>query len=245
MLPLQALNQIARDLTYQGTPFILGASRRSHSHSVVKALKAAKRRGRGIRRLITLCGTVTQLVAENDRRLVLESDDDADIDLENADGDGDEGDDAESREEMKRQVFQLLAYISTFSRFRTGHFRRRNRDYQSYLELIKLIPSLKDVIADPGHEGSRMDYYAQVRCQLNLLCDFSHRCHSKLLEGANNARSDDTSRVKSAVASLLNNRASGRPNVPLDLDTRDQRGLQNDVTGRLLCPIKYDWDDAE
>ncbi|KAF9780716.1 hypothetical protein BJ322DRAFT_1011640, partial [Thelephora terrestris] len=102
--------------------------------------------------------------------------------------------------------------------------RRRNRDYQSYLELVKLIPSLKDRIADP-HEGSRMLYYAQ------------------LLDGANNARSDDLSRVKSGIASLLNNRTNGPPNPPLDLDTRDGRGLQNDITGKLLCPVIYDWDD--
>ena len=71
-----------------------------------------------------------------------------------------------------------------------------------------------------------------------------HYASSQLLDGANNARSDDISRVKSGIASLLNTRPGGtRPDPPLDQDTRDGRGLQNDLTGRLLCPIKYDWDD--
>ncbi|KAJ3975900.1 hypothetical protein EV361DRAFT_959110 [Lentinula raphanica] len=26
-------------------------------------------------------------------------------------------------------------------------------------------------------------------------------------------------------------------------NTRDNRGLQNDITGRLLCPVEFDWDD--
>ncbi|KAF9789312.1 hypothetical protein BJ322DRAFT_1208558 [Thelephora terrestris] len=171
-------------------------------------VKLARRSGRGIRRLVTLCGTPTQLVAEYDRRL-LESEPDGDggNDGNSGDDDGDvDGDEhltAENKEEIKR---------------------RRNREYQSYLKLIKLIPSLKERIADPREE-LRIIYYAQ------------------LVDGANNARSDDLSRVKSGVASLLNNRTNGAPNPPLDLDTRDGRGLQNDVTGRLLCPVIYDWDD--
>ena len=64
-----------------------------------------------------------------------------------------------------------------------------------------------------------------------------------MLDGANNARSDDVIRVKSGIASLLNNREISPITPPLDPDTRDSRGLQNDFTGRLLCPIKYDWED--
>ena len=73
--------------------------------------------------------------------------------------------------------------------------------------------------------------------------DFAYRCPPQLLDGANDARSDDLSRVKSGIASLLNNRTNLPVHPSLDLDVRDGRGLQNDFTGRLLCPIKYDWDD--
>ena len=66
---------------------------------------------------------------------------------------------------------------------------------------------------------------------------------SQLHDGANNARSDDTSQVKSGIMSLLNNRRENCAEPPLDPDTRDGRGLYNDFTSRLLCPIKYAWDD--
>ena len=36
---------------------------------IVLAIGAQVRSGRGIRRLVTLCGSITELVAENDRRL--------------------------------------------------------------------------------------------------------------------------------------------------------------------------------
>ena len=65
----------------------------------------------------------------------------------------------------------------------------------------------------------------------------------QLLDGANNAQSNDTARVKPIIAALLNNQENSPPRPLLKLDTRDGRGLQNDFTGRLLCPIKYDWED--
>lgn len=126
--------------------------------------------------------------------------------------------------------------------FLTAQARRHDCDYQSYLELVKLLPSLKDKIADP-HEGSRILHYSWVSRLLDLPWDLAHCCLLQLLDGANNARSDDTARVKPIIASLLNNRMNGPAIPPLDLDTRDGCGLQNDFTGRLLCPIKYDWDD--
>ena len=121
--------------------------------------------------------------------------------------------------------------------------RCRDRNYQSYLKLIKLVPSLKDRITDP-HEGSRMLYYAQVRQPSGSTLNRPSSYNSyQLQDGANSARSDDISRVKSGVAILLNNRTDNPVNPPLDPGTRDGRGLQNDFTGRLLCPVKYDWDD--
>ena len=72
-----------------------------------------KRSGRGIRRLITLCGSITQLIAENDRRLASNgggendndednsSDDDDDDNDGNDDEDGD-GNRAEKKQEIKR-----------------------------------------------------------------------------------------------------------------------------------------------
>lgn len=46
------------------------------------AMRQVIRSGRGIRRLVTLFGTIRQLVKENDRRLLGSSDDDDDDDDE-------------------------------------------------------------------------------------------------------------------------------------------------------------------
>jgi hypothetical protein len=63
-----------------------------------------------------------------------------------------------------------------------------------------------------------------------------------LQSGANDAHSDDTSRLKIAVADWLNNRM---PGIRLSAKGKEERGISNDVTGRLLCPIDFDWDDPK
>ena len=73
-----------------------------------------KRSGRGIRRLITLCGSITQLIAESDRCLASngdgENDDDEDNDSDNDDDDDDNDDEdsdgnrAEKKQEIKRRA---------------------------------------------------------------------------------------------------------------------------------------------
>lgn len=70
----------------------------------------ARHRGRGIRRLVTLCGTVTQLIVEYDRCLLeSESDGDGGDDGGSSNGgdnaNGDEHLTAENKEEIKRLVF--------------------------------------------------------------------------------------------------------------------------------------------
>ena len=69
-------------------------------YSAAQKIRAIINSGRGIRRLVTLCGTITQLVSENDRRLPgSESENDED----NDDGDDDDEDmSPEKKEEVKR-----------------------------------------------------------------------------------------------------------------------------------------------
>lgn len=65
----------------------------------------------------------------------------------------------------------------------------------------------------------------------------------QLQKGANDARSDDVRRIKEELANWINQTFS--PTTPLSLKQRDDRGLQNNITGRLLCPIEHSWDDDE
>ena len=71
-----------------------------------------RRSGRGIRQLVTLSGSITQLIAENDRRLVSNSDSDSDNDDDdddnasnNGDGDDEDGneDDGGNGNQTKKQ----------------------------------------------------------------------------------------------------------------------------------------------
>ena len=61
--------------------------------SIAPELKEIKKRGRGIRRLVTLCGPISHLLAENDWRI-----------LAGASRDGEDDDDqrSEKKEEIKR-----------------------------------------------------------------------------------------------------------------------------------------------
>ena len=68
--------------------------------TIVEA-KEARRSGRGIHRLITLCGTITQLVAEYDRRLLV-SESDTNSDEDGDDDEGDEDNSPERKEEARR-----------------------------------------------------------------------------------------------------------------------------------------------
>jgi hypothetical protein len=64
-----------------------------------------------------------------------------------------------------------------------------------------------------------------------------------LTVAANAARGDDTFQLKEAVVDWI----SKDPESQKVLDRRDRssRGLYNDATALLLCPIDYNWDDPE
>ena len=76
---------------------------------------------------------------------------------------------------------------------------------------------------------------------LTCVCFFQYT--PQLQKGANDACSDDVRRIKEEVANWINQTFS--PTTPLSLKQHDDRGLQNDITGRLLCPIEHSWDDDE
>jgi len=70
---------------------------------------------------------------------------------------------------------------------------------------------------------------------------------NKFQAGAKDARSNDTGRLKTVVTNWLNTcghsdaRLSAR--ASLCANKKEQRGINHDVTGHLLCPINYDWND--
>lgn len=56
------------------------------------------------------------------------------------------------------------------------------------------------------------------------------------------ARGDDASKLKTTVVTWVND-LYGLSIPSLKTTSKDERGLDNDNTGRLLCPGEMDWDD--
>ncbi|KAG2126956.1 hypothetical protein DEU56DRAFT_742666, partial [Suillus clintonianus] len=59
--------------------------------------------------------------------------------------------------------------------------------------------------------------------------------------GADSARGDDTSKLKTLVSEWVNREFKSDP--PVDPHDKYSRGFINDACGRLLCPSELDWND--
>ncbi|KAG1774371.1 hypothetical protein EV702DRAFT_928289, partial [Suillus placidus] len=62
-----------------------------------------------------------------------------------------------------------------------------------------------------------------------------------LRQGADSARGDDTSKLKTLVSEWVNRKL--KPNPPVDMDDKHTRGFTNDGCGKLLCPAELDWNN--
>ncbi|KAF9533408.1 hypothetical protein CPB83DRAFT_782959 [Crepidotus variabilis] len=122
---------------------------------------------------------------------------------------------------------RILAEKDGVVRFRDQSELKRNADrtFESYELLLSLVPPFKTLIQTDADEDTFRQYTASLQ------------------KGANDARSDDVRRIKEEIAVWLNH--NNPTATPLSPKSRDNRGLQNDVTGRLLCPIEHKWDDEK
>ncbi|KAG1844090.1 hypothetical protein C8R48DRAFT_618272, partial [Suillus tomentosus] len=60
-----------------------------------------------------------------------------------------------------------------------------------------------------------------------------------LRQGADSARGDDTSKLKTLVSEWVNREFKLNP--PVDMDDKHTRRFINDACGKLLCPTELDW----
>ncbi|KAJ7875182.1 hypothetical protein B0H14DRAFT_2716681 [Mycena olivaceomarginata] len=95
--------------------------------------------------------------------------------------------------------------------------------HNGYKELCRFIVPLRKLLAGADHEE-----LAPVL--------------SALRSGSRNARSDDTKNLREAIVPWL---VAAFPELspPLDLDSRENRGIYHNDLGRLLCPVEFDWND--
>ncbi|KAF9039168.1 hypothetical protein BJ165DRAFT_1407392 [Panaeolus papilionaceus] len=100
----------------------------------------------------------------------------------------------------------------------------RDRAYKGFVLMINQVPTLRTLLNDESSEPEDLDKLLAI-----------------LQEGANEARGDDIRNLKLLVAEWLNKTYS--PKDAFSTTSRADRGLQNDITGALLCPVEYDWND--
>ncbi|KAG1830809.1 hypothetical protein EV424DRAFT_1343337 [Suillus variegatus] len=100
-----------------------------------------------------------------------------------------------------------------------------NRRYRSYKKLVMWCPSMR-MLMQSSAESSELA-----------------AMHSKLNRSADAARGDDTTSLKFALASWLM-QTSPTPNPIISHRDKSCRGFYHNTTGKLLCPVDYNWDDA-
>ncbi|KAG1762427.1 hypothetical protein EDD22DRAFT_847107 [Suillus occidentalis] len=98
----------------------------------------------------------------------------------------------------------------------------QDRLQSGYIALNNALPWFHQKASDMEHD----DY-------INML--------KKLRQGADGARGDDTSKLKSLVPDWVNREF--KPNPPVDPEDKFCRGFANDACGKLLCPTELDWND--
>ncbi|KAI6154852.1 hypothetical protein BKA82DRAFT_3967788 [Pisolithus tinctorius] len=117
-----------------------------------------------------------------------------------------------------------------------------NRIFRSCLKLIRWCPSVQKLLnADVDSHQLTMIYR-----QAGFACRFSIHSINLILQlnsGADGARGDDACTLKPIVAMWL---MEQRPTLDpvIDSHSKSMRGFHHEVTGRLLCPVDYDWNCA-
>lgn len=62
--------------------------------------------------------------------------------------------------------------------------------------------------------------------------------------GADGARGDDASSLKGEVIEWIITASTEQVEPPLSTRDKEGHGMNHMITGRLLCPVDYDWADA-
>ena len=116
-----------------------------------------------------------------------------------------------------------------------------NRTFCGYQLLVQHIAPLEERLTafDVAELGV---YLREVLILVSSSCWSTYGSRMQLRKGASGARRDDAANMKPAVVSWLTE-LLGNPVVPLTPNNKSERGFEHDLTGQLLCPMEYDWDD--
>ncbi|KAI5995964.1 hypothetical protein EDD15DRAFT_2365545 [Pisolithus albus] len=105
----------------------------------------------------------------------------------------------------------------------------QQRTYRAYEKLVQWCPSVQKLVG-PAAEADTSGLEIAFACK-------------ELQKGADGARGDDSATLKMAIAQWLN-ASQPCPDPPFNLREKNERGFNHEMTGKLLCPVDYDWADA-
>ncbi|KAI5984229.1 hypothetical protein EDD15DRAFT_2375483 [Pisolithus albus] len=102
--------------------------------------------------------------------------------------------------------------------------------YRAYEKLVQWCPSIRKLVGLAAEADT-------AGLDVALAC-------TELQKGADGARGDDCATLKTAVAQWLNE-SRPPPDPPFNSREKYGRGFNHDLTGKLLCPVDYNWADAD
>ncbi|KAF7970326.1 hypothetical protein HWV62_24346 [Athelia sp. TMB] len=115
-----------------------------------------------------------------------------------------------------------------------------NMLHRSYLKLMEQVPLLRHLL-EQGENANIQTLYHNVSPLIPLYA-MDSLSNFQLRVGSDQARGDDTAKLKAATVPWVN-ATFGASTPPPSPQTKHERGLDNDHTGRLLCPGEFSWDD--
>ena len=127
---------------------------------------------------------------------------------------------------------------------RLTRFHRSDCWYSAYKELLQWQPSLKRIFESETHILSLGGIF-KVVCRFKLHTFFELTMQTpQLNKGADSACGDDTASLKLAMVHWLTE-AYPDAQPHLELDEKTGHGFNHDLTGHLLCPVDYNWEDDQ
>ncbi|KAG0694481.1 hypothetical protein DFH29DRAFT_880694 [Suillus ampliporus] len=126
------------------------------------------------------------------------------------------------------------------------HHCRRVRTRCKIVKLEEKLETLESGDTEKeSQEQLHTGYYILTKTLLWFLKKSSdmeyngYMCMVKMMQGADGARGDDTSKLKTLVANWVNHELKPKPLV--DPDNRHSHRFINNTCGKLLCLAELDW----
>ncbi|KAG1761735.1 hypothetical protein EDD22DRAFT_779319 [Suillus occidentalis] len=172
---------------------------------------------------------------------------------------------------QRRRIAQLEEKLEALESGRAAKERQTNY-FVARGRAVRRIVTLFDNIEDLVNENDRryhnddedhtLEMHSQDRLQIGYATltktlpwfhkkgaemEYDEYLHmlKMLRQGADGARGDDTSKLKSLVAEWANRDLKPTPPQAIDPDDKHCRGFAHDICGKLLCPAELDWDNLD